>query len=40
MEVVEGFESRPDKAVTVLVERDKKIQEVREFKNTRSLTRI
>ena len=31
MEVVEDFESRPHKAVTILVERDKEIQEEREL---------
>ena len=32
MEVVEDFESRPHKAVTFLVERDREMQEVRELK--------
>ena len=32
MELVEDFEFRPHKAVTSLVGRDKKIQEVRELK--------
>ena len=35
MELVEGFESRPPKAVTFRVERDKEIQEVPELKNCR-----
>ena len=37
MEVVDDFESRPHKAVTFLVERDKEIQEV---PSAKSLTRI
>ena len=37
LRVVEDFESRAHKAVTLLAERDKEIQEVRELKLSRAL---